>query len=120
MAMAQDHAQAQGGQPVLRQREQRAPFAGLPSYQPTRDQEQDRFGKRMEVVYHCITTNPAYRAKSFEELRLEYYKHGNKGCGGALASVPPGLVQNPAFPSAGQGPRGEAGLSSTGPRRILR
>ena len=47
---------------------------GQPPYQPTRDQE---------MVYHSITTNPAYRAKSFEELRLEDYEQGNKGRGGA-------------------------------------
>ena len=79
MAMAQDHAQAQGGQPVLRQREQRAPFAGLPSYQPTRDQEQNTSGKRTENVYHSISTNAAYRGKSYEEIRLEDYQSGRAG-----------------------------------------
>ena len=49
---------------------QAQPGTGQPPYQPHRDQEQNTSGKRMEMVYHCITTNPAYRAKSFEELRL--------------------------------------------------
>ena len=47
------------------------PGTGQPPYQATKDQEQTTGGKRSEMVYHCITTNPAYRAKSFEELRLE-------------------------------------------------
>ena len=47
---------------------------GQPPYQPTRDQE---------MVYHSITTNPAYRTKPFEELRLEDYDQGNRGRGGA-------------------------------------
>ena len=51
---------------------------GQPPYQPTRDQE---------MVYHSITTNPAYRAKSFEELRLEDYEQGNKGRGGAAPAT---------------------------------
>ena len=61
---------------------QAQPGTGQPPYQPHRDQEQNTSGKRMEMVYHCITTNPAYRAKSFEELRLEDYKQGNQGRGG--------------------------------------
>ena len=66
---------------------QAQPGTGQPPYQPHRDQEQNTSGKRMEMVYHCITTNPAYRAKSFEELRLEDYKQGNKGRGGAAPAA---------------------------------
>ena len=72
--------------------QQAQPGTGQPPYQPHRDQEQNTSGKRMEMVYHCITTNPAYRAKSFEELRLEDYKQGNKGRGGAAPAAGLSLI----------------------------
>jgi len=62
---------------------------GQPPYQPTRDQE---------LVYHSITTNPAYRAKSFEELRLEDYEQGNKGRGGAAPATELGSSPTTTMP----------------------
>ena len=50
-----------------------------PPYQPTRDQEQNTSGRRMEMVYHSISTNAAYRGKSYEEIRLEDYQSGRAG-----------------------------------------
>ena len=94
----------------LRRGAQAQPGTGQPPYQPHRDQEQNTSGKRMEMVYHCITTNPAYRAKSFEELRLEDYKQGNKGRGGAA----------PAAGSFGSSPTtGAFGSTTTTTRRPL-
>ena len=43
-----------------------------------------------EVVYHAITAMPEYRARSFEELRLQDYQQGSQvrvcaDCGRSLA-----------------------------------
>ena len=62
---------------------------------PTKDQEQNTSGKRMEMVYHAITAAPAYRTKSFEELRVEDYKMGNKGRGGAAPAGGFGATTSP-------------------------
>jgi len=95
-----------GGSPAFGAQSQQArPGTGQPPYQPTRDTEQNTSGKRMEMVYHCITTNPAYRNKSFEELRIEDYQQGNKGRGGAapaaggFGSSPTGAFGPPATSS---------------------
>ncbi|KAK7234456.1 spectrin binding protein [Aureococcus anophagefferens] len=61
------------------------PGTGNPPYVPTKDNEQQANGKRTEMVYHCVVSMPQYRGKSFEELRFEDYRAGNKGRGGQPA-----------------------------------
>ena len=63
---------------------------------------------RAPQIYHAITAAPAYRTKSFEELRLEDYQQGNKGRGGAApvgnygaATSPFGLAAPAPAPAYG-------------------
>ncbi|KAH8056247.1 hypothetical protein JL722_7549 [Aureococcus anophagefferens] len=79
------------------------PGTGNPPYVPTKDNEQQTNGKRTEMVYHCVVSMPQYRGKSFEELRFEDYRAGNKGRGGQPAMGALGGAAAFGQPAAGPG-----------------
>mmetsp|Transcript_10253 Transcript_10253/g.15497 ORF Transcript_10253/g.15497 Transcript_10253/m.15497 type:complete len:981 (-) Transcript_10253:311-3253(-) len=53
---------------------------GNPPYEPLKEEDSNSVaGRKGRLVYHSITSMPAFRTKCFEELRREDYVNGNKG-----------------------------------------
>lgn len=77
-------------------------------FRPVEENQSDQSNRSLQtkLIYNSITAMPQYSAKSFEELRFEDYKAGNKGRPGGFGGATP--FTNSSFGSASSGFGGNA------------
>ena len=61
------------------QPQQAQPGTGRPPYQPPIEDYRRVDSRPCRLVYHSISAMPVYKGKSFDELRHEDYRFGNRG-----------------------------------------